>query len=161
MGALITVLALGADPFVQQLTRYYTCTILDVREQASISRTNTYSDPEGQHLAGGTSSLGIGMQAALGAGSFSASAFSVAFSCPSGNCTIGPAYSSVAFCSRCTDISSEIGSANYTTVDPADNSTIRTLNYTLPSGLYLTPADGGQVFALGGYAPNLTYTLFQ
>ena len=127
------------------------------RVQASIARTNVYTDPEAIHNGAGSVSLGVGTQAAISAGAFSASALSVSFSCPTGNCTFERPYSSVGFCSSCSDISTELRRINYTYVVenpelPGGHANASTLNYTLSSGLYVTPVDDGSVFALGGYS---------
>ena len=157
VGAVVTILALGVDPFVQQIVRYYTCVKPTGRIEASIPRVNTYEDPGAFHNGAGSVALGIGTQAAISAGAFSAAAFSLLFNCSTGNCTFERPYSSVGFCSRCSDISTELRITNYTYVNynPAyGNATVSQLNYTLPSGLYVAPTDSGQVFAMGGYPAN-------
>lgn len=137
---------------MQQIARYETCTEPNSRLEATIARTTTYADAESLHNGAGDGSLGAGSQAAISAGAFSASALNLPFNCPTGNCTFDQPYSSIGFCSSCSDISNELTYVNYTwrVVTDYYNETSSALNLTLPSGLYV-PTNDGSVFALGAY----------
>lgn len=80
------------------------------------------------------------MQSAINAGVFSPGSVTTPFTCDTGNCTF-PEYKSFAYCSTCTDISSEISTTNYTRISALSNDSISSdegdyLNFTLPSGLW-------------------------
>ena len=121
-GALITVAALLIDPFAQQVISTYQC-MLDVQSsQATIPRTNLFSE-SGPHVGAGETALPIDLQKTINAGIFNPGT-SVAFGCPSGNCTFPDVYHSVGYCSSCNDITSYLlvideivpGGPNYTNV---------------------------------------------
>lgn len=152
---MVTILAVVVDPFVQQIAHYYTCAQVAHSYEAFIPRVNSYQDNEAVRQGAGIQTLGAGTQAAISAGSFSASAFNLPFICPTGNCTFQTPYLSVGYCSSCSDISTELRTVNYTYLSNNSagiNVPEWQLNYTLPSGLYLV-ADGATL-AVGGYYNN-------
>lgn len=97
-GAIITVIAIAIDPFIQQLVRPTNCTaILANDTAASVPRTNFYSRQFGP------SSL----QSSLTSAFYMAESLSD-FACESGNCTFSRSYNSLSFCSQCSDRSSDV-----------------------------------------------------
>jgi hypothetical protein len=137
VGALITVFAVIIDPFAQQLIRYYSCSLVVAGSVASIPTTNFYDGPGGIHDGANSNTVSLNMQAAVNAGIFSPGANRVEANCSSGNCTFPAQYKTIAFCSTCNDITSQLS------FNVSSNSSIpiRT-NYTLPSGLTLDPSEG-------------------
>lgn len=100
LGALITLVALATDPFTQQLARAVDCSeLLSNGIPASVPRTN-YLKLD-QYLP--TDTLHPTILAGL-------DTFPnlTDFKCSTGNCTFRNTYSSLSFCSRCSDRSSEV-----------------------------------------------------
>lgn len=71
------------------------------------------------------------MQAAINASVFNPDTFSIPFYCPTGNCTVPGKYHSMAYCSKCEDITHE---ATYNDTDAPAEVTV-----TPPSGLMAQP----------------------
>ncbi|KAJ0423352.1 hypothetical protein BJY00DRAFT_310477 [Aspergillus carlsbadensis] len=93
LGALITVLSLAFDPFMQQLLSYPLREAPSVTALASLQQCTTY-DPGPQD--------DFGLRKATNAGIWTDN-FELEPMCESGNCT-WPAFSSVGICSVCEDI---------------------------------------------------------
>jgi Protein of unknown function (DUF3176) len=117
-GAFITVAALIIDPFAQQVIATYACRIPAESIIATIPRTSNYHE-SGPHTGAGMSTITLGMQNSINAGIFNPGR-SVAFDCPTGNCTFPSYYHTVGFCSDCIDatnelhVSSEVSANNLT-----------------------------------------------
>jgi hypothetical protein len=96
LGAVITVLALAFDPFIQQILQYPSILSIDPYKESSASRTSNFTlDP--------TSADWLN---AIGAGIWSdAERYDQQPICPSGNC-IWKEYSSTGWCSKCQDATS-------------------------------------------------------
>lgn len=98
LGAIITVIAIAIDPFIQQVVQPANCmTTLANGITASVPRTN-YLDFQ---VVPGS------LEASLTAGFYTAEKLSD-FACESGNCTFTKSYNSLSFCSKCTDRSSDV-----------------------------------------------------
>ena len=104
-GAFITVATLIVDPFAQQIISTYNCSISSSSEQAMICRTNSFNERrnESEHIP----SASIGIQKAINSGIFSPGS-TVAFDCPTSNCTFTQDYHTVAYCSKCKDTTSNL-----------------------------------------------------
>ena len=94
--AIVTVLALAFDPFMQQLFSY------PVRQVASPAHVATVKQGHPASLQGNLY-RGEGLQA-LNVGIW-AEDFGITPSCPSGNCT-WPEFQSMGYCARCKDVTS-------------------------------------------------------
>ncbi|KAE8349942.1 hypothetical protein BDV28DRAFT_151407 [Aspergillus coremiiformis] len=94
LGALITILALAFDPFMQQLLSYRIREITSPHDSATVKRNLHYrlALPD------------LNVTKALNAGIWTDN-FHITPTCPSGNCT-WPTFPSVEFCSKCEDITS-------------------------------------------------------
>jgi hypothetical protein len=180
VGAVVTIAALGIDPMVQGLVKYYDCSWPVSGLNATIPHSQTFSEG-GKHAAAGLSQLSLPQQAAISSGLYTPGQLAMTFDCPSGNCTFSGDYSSIAYCTSCTDISDRVVMRNHTecvdrydgTTDPTTGLNCTDANFTttsLPSGLsngndanssYLTmgsPAYDGTVVVLVGTPPtNLFY----
>ncbi|KAF4545037.1 uncharacterized protein LTHEOB_5448 [Lasiodiplodia theobromae] len=130
LGAIITVLAVASDPFIQQVIRYHNCPQEEAGESAFMPRTNNYT-LEGAHVGAGLSSLDLPMQAAIYQGAYD-SFQNIEPACETGNCTY-PEYRTIGMCSSCEDYSSAINKSCITV-----SSQLQTCNWTLPSGVQLT-----------------------
>lgn len=105
IGAVITILALASDPFIQQMVKYRpTAESLD-NSQVLTPRSNNYTRG-GVHTGAGYASLDLLTQAAIYKGVYD-SYTSVRPTCLSGNCTF-PEYRSLGMCSKCQDVMSSI-----------------------------------------------------
>ncbi|KUJ14986.1 uncharacterized protein LY89DRAFT_698506 [Mollisia scopiformis] len=160
LGSVITVLSIAIDPFAQQIVRYSACQQISSQSEASIPRTNLYSN-SGIHIGANLDSVDLGMQSAVNVGVFSPDTVTTPFTCDTGNCTF-PQYRSFAYCGTCNDISSEvvITTSNETLIF-SDNSTYTLqdgLNFTLPSGLSATRYEAHQ-FAMGPSTGTLGDTI--
>lgn len=110
IGALITIFMLVIDPFAQQIIRYYGCSQEIQGRQASVPRTNLFqSDNNFLGLNGQFVQVSIpsDLQSAINAGIFSPGGH-VPFDCPTGNCTLDDPYSTIGYCSRCIDTTSDL-----------------------------------------------------
>ncbi|KAK8039440.1 hypothetical protein PG993_007851 [Apiospora rasikravindrae] len=100
LGAIILVLAVALDPFVQQLVRSVDCMIASA-EPATLPRANYFADTTGD--AGFSQDLASTMERALVAPTTGIEAH-----CPTGNCTFPREFGTLAYCSRCEDSSEEL-----------------------------------------------------
>lgn len=140
LGAFITVLSIGIDPFSQQILQYYDCNVADVNAKATLPTSNFYLP--GQYFSNGDTKIpDSSMSAALYLGLLypptNASA-NIKAQCSTGNCVFSSSnsasYSSIAMSSECSDISNLIQNVSYT-----DANNYTSLNYTLPSGAVIGP----------------------
>jgi hypothetical protein len=98
-------------------------------------------DQEGAHYSNAgegdatTATKAAVMNAALDLGA-SSSVFDVTPVCLTGNCT-WPPYQSLAICSTCNDLSSQLVGVPVELLQPGSNNTYPVTNWTLPNGLYL------------------------
>lgn len=97
LGALITVVAISIDPFIQQLIQPGDCSMtLPKDTPVSVPRTNYLQ----QAITGS-------LEPAILAGLYTFQDLTD-FNCSTGNCTFQNTYSSLGFCSQCSDRSSEV-----------------------------------------------------
>lgn len=151
MGALVFVVSLAVGPVTQLLIRYYDCNIQLPDTSANIPRKNTFSEM-GLHLGAGLSTLTYEYQSAINAGLFNPVSVDIAFACPTGNCTFDEVYHSLAYCSKCTDLTASVsrscGPSTYTVESSNGTDLINTTytdwkcNTSLPGGFYAL-ADNG------------------
>jgi len=136
IGAFATVAALVIDPFTQQVVQAYTCAIADPKIQASIPRTNVYSEI-GEHIGAALTTLYPGMQSAIYAGVYNPEMITIPFECGSGNCTFVDHYSSIGYCSSCVDLTPSLKVTVTTGRSLVGGETFAfpVYNTTLPSGL--------------------------
>jgi hypothetical protein len=110
LAAIVIILALVIDPFIQQLIGYVGCQseMQDIPSKAAIPRTNYFSPPA-YHLDMGAIAIKIpmGVQNAVSAG-IEGTPKNVDFDCSSGNCTFAEPYSTLGFCHVCEDLSSQV-----------------------------------------------------
>ncbi|KIW06433.1 uncharacterized protein PV09_02880 [Verruconis gallopava] len=113
LAALVMILSLIVDPFVQQLVGFVNCeskmTGLPAQfSSATIPRTNYYSPLE-YHLDVGATyiKVPVGVQDAISAG-VEGTPQSVDFNCYSGNCSFSEPYSTLGFCHYCEDLSDQV-----------------------------------------------------
>lgn len=109
LGALVILLILFMEPFTQQIVSFYDCVEVEPNLVAEIPRSNYFDPPlgysPGQSMAG---TIPWEMRSYINQGLFATNQHQLRFSCPSGNCTFGGTYSSLAFCSVCEDVSSKL-----------------------------------------------------
>jgi hypothetical protein len=93
LGAVITILALAFDPFIQQIVQYPSIPSVDAHKESSLVRSSTFAiEPSSTNWMN-----------AVSAGIWSgAERFAQQSSCPSGNCT-WEEYPSTGWCSKCQD----------------------------------------------------------
>ena len=118
LGAVVTILMVIVDPFTQQLLSYYDCASEITNIQATVPATKLLTQL-GTGLARVTnaeSSVPPEWQQAFQAGIF-APGRSIPFECRTGNCTFPTLYKTLAFCSKCEDVSAEIVIENGTFTD--------------------------------------------
>lgn len=136
IGALVTIFAIAIDPFAQQLAHYQTCSQVVQGAEATIPKTNLYNDPGGHHAGAGERTINTSMQAAVYTRIFSPGTNRVVAKCPTGNCTFPEPYKTIAYCSACSDITSQLNTTTCNVSESNGNFTIT--NYTLPCGLQLS-----------------------
>ncbi|PVH73496.1 hypothetical protein DL98DRAFT_538297 [Cadophora sp. DSE1049] len=105
LGALVTIVTIAVDPFVQQAIRFYSCTFIETNSLASVPVAQSYA-PQQDLL----SPLEVAMVGAIYDGllnpSFNGSY--VASKCPTGNCTFPIKYTTFGICSSCTNLAYDI-----------------------------------------------------
>ncbi|KAH7391646.1 hypothetical protein BKA64DRAFT_747158 [Cadophora sp. MPI-SDFR-AT-0126] len=105
LGALVTIVTIAVDPFVQQAIRFYSCTFIETNSLASIPIAQSYA-PQQDLL----SPLEVAMVGAIYDGllnpSFNGSF--VSSKCPTGNCTFPIKYTTFGVCSSCTNLAYDI-----------------------------------------------------
>ena len=109
IGALITVLTLASDSFVQQSVGYPLLKVPQVHQAALVPYAQAYTSYLDGTYGIANAEVTQPMMAAIYDGVFNSnltrSASSIQATCPSGNCTY-PAYASLAVCSHCTEVTS-------------------------------------------------------
>ncbi|GIZ48271.1 hypothetical protein CKM354_001133900 [Cercospora kikuchii] len=123
LGCMLAIAALLVGPFTQQVLQYDNCAVLDVGSEAYITRASAFMQSnEGSHLT-------LREQSFIIAGLYSPGV--VINSCGSGNCTFAP-YTTVGYCSRCEDISSQVRTDKVLEQDE-DGFGIQTITTSIPS----------------------------
>lgn len=98
LAAAVTIISIAVDPFMQQLVQPVNCNaILPGNVSASVPRTNYLQHED----------LPSSLEQAILAGLFTLQNLTD-FDCSTGNCTFSNTYSTVGFCSQCTDKSADI-----------------------------------------------------
>ncbi|KAI1740126.1 hypothetical protein F4680DRAFT_448320 [Xylaria scruposa] len=103
--AFLMILSLAIDPFVQQLIMPKDCETPLLGLNATIPRTNRV---DLNTTEDGESFFGRWVVEALKSSSTDTSLVESSLICPTGNCTFPVQYSSIAYCSSCTDISNDV-----------------------------------------------------
>ncbi|OAL31163.1 hypothetical protein AYO22_01196 [Fonsecaea multimorphosa] len=102
VAALVTVLALGFEPFLQQVLNTVVRDNPVPSQPASIRTPTSYNESVSGNLGGS----GLSLNALIGAFGGAAGAIPNPI-CPSGNCT-WPVYNTLAMCTMCTDMTSHV-----------------------------------------------------
>jgi hypothetical protein len=102
LAALVTVLALGFEPFLQQVLNTVIRETPIASEPASIRTPTSYNEPVFGSLGGS----GLSLNALIGAFGGAAGAVPAPL-CSSGNCT-WPAYNTLAMCTLCQDMTAKV-----------------------------------------------------
>lgn len=105
VGALVTVLALGMEPALQQVQTYAVRSV-ETKGQGSIARVDRYMDLEQDAGAYSLPLLGVTVKGAVYSGLFGSAARTqdkTDATCSTGNCT-WPDYSTLAMCSACQNL---------------------------------------------------------
>lgn len=138
-GCLLTISGFAIDPIAQQILKYASCEHVSTTSEGYIPTSNIFYN-NGLKIGTKVESLDLGLQSAINAGMFSPGSSKMSFACNTGNCTF-PEYKSIAYCSTCTDISSEVSITNQTTLVTLPDGFVSPngtsyLNFTLPSGIW-------------------------
>ena len=153
-GAFITVAALIIDPFAQQVIATYDCRIPAEAVVAMIPRTNDFEE-SGPHTGAGLSPVTLGMQNSINAGIFNPGR-SVAFDCPTGNCTFPTNYHTVGYCSECNDTTNKL----YIESEPNGNTSTK-WTITLPAADSSTSANISAIMSAQSSSGNSHYLLMK
>jgi hypothetical protein len=147
-GAIIVLAALAVDPFIQQLLQYTDCSVVFDQGIASIPRT-LFFNPVLYHQGSGTglaadASPSRAEEQPIIAGAFS-SPGNINFTCSTGNCTWVGEYSTVGYCSSCTDLSSSVRYSSRNVSCGLDSTALCVNDIaSLPSGLILGTLENGE-----------------
>jgi hypothetical protein len=102
------------------------------------------------HSGPGEFIIPLSVRAAVNNGLFASQNPDPVFTCRTGNCTFANEYSSVAYCSSCTDATSQLDFTRYNEVEKPGNKTMPHTNITLSVGLKnLTLSRGGSSMSRG------------
>ncbi|KAJ9617383.1 hypothetical protein H2204_013849 [Knufia peltigerae] len=102
LAALVTILALGFEPFIQQLVQINVVNVPTNSEPATIRTPTSYDEPVSGNLGGSSLSL----NALIGAFGGASGAVPTPV-CPTGNCT-WPLYDTLALCTACEDMTDQV-----------------------------------------------------
>ncbi|KAI1139212.1 hypothetical protein F5Y05DRAFT_341383 [Hypoxylon sp. FL0543] len=144
LGAFITILTLGVDPFIQQVIVYPTRAIPSTMSNASVPLALGYSDYTfGVIMAIREPTLG--MKSAINNGVYDTNDhpqndFALTPQCATGNCTWPETYHSLAVCSKCANTTSLINKKC------DDTSGFITCNYSLPNGMFFNGLNRGRLY---------------
>ncbi|KAI1492866.1 hypothetical protein F5X96DRAFT_319561 [Biscogniauxia mediterranea] len=144
LGAFITIVALGVDPFIQQVIVYPYRTIPSPTNNVSVPIAHRYND----YAYGGIMSMReptLEMKAAINNGVYDTNDhpqddFRMSTQCATGNCTWPETYLSLAVCSKCANTTSLI-TQNCTT-----SGSLSYCEYSLPNGMYFDGLMRGQFY---------------
>ncbi|KAI5359713.1 hypothetical protein Slin14017_G092740 [Septoria linicola] len=104
VGALLTVVALAIEPFLQLVPSYSTRMTAQLGSHATVPAVGYFEQIEHDPLNFDMVTAGQGMKGAVYNGMYASSNVKVATpTCPTGNCTWEP-YTSLAVCSSCTNL---------------------------------------------------------
>ena len=137
LGALVTILALGIDPFSQAVISFYGCSINDTVGVPSISRLNSF-DTERALESG--ESFSISPWITINGGFGDPTIVTPNFTCPTESCRFTQPYHSLGVCSRCSDVShlliTKCNSSSPTILNDRDDVGLSRCSYTLESSAY-------------------------
>ena len=105
LGALITILALGVDPFTQAVVSFRGCSINDITKTSSISRLNSFYISNVQDGPSNGRNLSTSSRVAINGGFGNSTTVMPNFTCLIEDCRFTQPYHSVGVCSRCSDVS--------------------------------------------------------
>lgn len=138
LGAALTICAISIDPLAQEIIRYIDCNVTSSTMEATIPRTSNWGELQ-SHVSGELYTIAPAMRNSVSAGVFSPGN-TVAFTCPTGNCTFSSPYHTVGYCSSCSDISHQVkftNEVNKTVSSYANGPSWQNIT-SLPSGLSIT-----------------------
>lgn len=128
--SIVIILALGSNTFIQQLINSKDCSI-DLPGNATILRTNLFN-PKTTHIEAGPWNYPNTQEMTALVSGLLSSPNDVEVGCSSGNCTFSTMYSTLGYCSTCTDISDRLQ------FDGDCTETNCTIVSRLPSGLSIS-----------------------
>jgi len=105
LGALVTIVTIAVDPFVQQAIRFYSCDFIEADSLASVPIAQSYA-PKQDLL----SPLEVAMVGAIYNGLLNPApnGSAVTSTCPTGNCTFPMKYTTFGICSSCTNLAYDV-----------------------------------------------------
>ncbi|KAF3025747.1 hypothetical protein E8E14_014411 [Neopestalotiopsis sp. 37M] len=135
LGAIITIILLAVDPFVQQVVIYEKQPVISDFANSSVPIVANYSD----YAAGAIMAMReptLGMKSAINTGVYDMSDepqydFDISASCSTGNCTWLSTYYTLGVCSKCANTTSQITS----NCEEQFGTLPAICNYTLPNGM--------------------------
>jgi hypothetical protein len=112
----------------------------------------------GAHSGAGEATIPLSVRAAVNNGLFSSQKPDASFNCRTGNCTYASEYSSVAYCSACSDATNQLNFTQYSQYDEVINRTFPYTNVSLSvdRGRSLVLSHGGPSMSLG-YVNLISY----
>ncbi|KAI1076771.1 hypothetical protein F5B20DRAFT_572619 [Whalleya microplaca] len=144
LGAFITIVTLGVDPFIQQVIVYPTRTVPSIVSNSSVPIALEYSNYTfGEIMAIREPTLG--MKSAINNGIYDTNAhpqddFLLSPQCATGNCTWPETYQSLAVCTKCANTTSLI-TKNCTT-----SGALTYCEYTLPNKFMFDGLQRGRMY---------------
>ncbi|OTB08529.1 hypothetical protein M426DRAFT_7841 [Hypoxylon sp. CI-4A] len=144
LGAFITIMTLGVDPFIQQVIVYPTKMIASPLSNASVPLALGYSDYTfGEIMAIREPTLG--MKSAINNGVYDTNDqpqndFALTPQCATGNCTWPETYHSLAVCSKCANTTSLIDKKC------DDSGAFSYCEYSLPNGMFFDGFQRGRMY---------------
>lgn len=130
--SIVVILALGSNTFIQQLINSKDCNV-DLPGNATILRTNLFN-PKTMHIEAGPWNYPSTQEMTALLSGLLSSPNDVEVGCSTGNCTFSTMYSTLGYCSTCTDISDRLQ------FDGDCTETNCTIVSSLPSGLSISSA---------------------
>jgi hypothetical protein len=158
LGALITIILLAVDPFVQQVITYEKEPVISTYSNSSVPIASMYND----YTYGAIMAIReptMAMKAAINNGMYDTADepqldFPLSAACATGNCTWPSTYWSLAVCSKCANTTTLIS----TSCGESFGTVPATCNYSLPNGMFFNGQMRGNMYMnASGYYDSLAY----
>ncbi|KAH8157898.1 hypothetical protein CIB48_g10353 [Xylaria polymorpha] len=111
LGAIILVLSVAIDPFIQQLLKQMDYTTKVPNEKAILTRTNLLDNTRGSEFGSVNDPFGKHAFPSLESPDYNPEDF-LSWQCLTDNCTFSKIYSTLGVCSSCEDVSAHVTVTN-------------------------------------------------
>ena len=143
LGALITVAAIGIDPFTQAVVGYHGCSTSANKATASVSRLNSLNFSDTTTGSSIPPSKRVAVDGSLG----DPTTIMPNYTCPADSCTFSQPYHSIGLCTTCIDVTDQLRRTCEPNIPGGCSYNLSSLPY-FPNG-YLEDTSAGYYVVLG------------